>query len=68
VGFAATANVTTPLPVPAAPDTIKIHVALLAAVHAQPEATVTETEELPVPLDGTDTLLGVTEAEHAVEV
>jgi hypothetical protein len=68
VGFAATANVTAPLPVPAAPDTIKIHVALLAAVHVQPEATDTETEELPVPPDGTDTVFGVTEAEHAVEV
>jgi hypothetical protein len=47
--LAATANVTEPLPDPVAPPVSVIHEALLAAVHAQPAATVTAL--LPVPPD-----------------
>jgi hypothetical protein len=40
-------NVTVPLPVPLAPPVIVSHVALLAAVHAQPVPAVTLTEPPP---------------------
>ena len=45
--FAATSNVTEPLPDPLAPPVTVIHAALLVAVHGQPVATVTLL--LPVP-------------------
>jgi hypothetical protein len=45
--LAATLNVTGPDPEPEAPEVTVIHVALLAAVHRQPAATVTVL--LPVP-------------------
>jgi hypothetical protein len=50
--FAATENCVTPSPLPLAPEVMVIHVALLAAVHAQPVAVVTLTEPDP-PLAGT---------------
>jgi hypothetical protein len=46
-GFAATSNVTEPLPDPVAPPVSVIHAALLAAVHAQPVAAVTLLAPLP---------------------
>ena len=45
--FAATSNVTEPLPDPVAPAVTVIHAALLAAVHAQPVAAVTLLPPLP---------------------
>ncbi|HKB13058.1 MAG TPA: hypothetical protein VKD69_20480 [Vicinamibacterales bacterium] len=45
--FAATAIDTLPLPLPALPDAIVIHVAFEAAVHAQPDAAVTATVAVP---------------------
>ena len=47
--FAATLKPTVPLPDPVAPLVTVIHAALLAAVHAQPVATLTLL--LPVPAD-----------------
>ena len=47
--FAATVNVTVPLPDPLAPPVIVIQVALLAAVHAQPLPLVTVNELVPPP-------------------
>ena len=45
--FAATVNVTEPLPEPVAPPVTVIHAALLAAVHAQPVPAVTVLLPLP---------------------
>ena len=45
--LAAAVAVTVPLPEPLPPVPIVSHVALLEAVHAQPDATVTPTEPLP---------------------
>jgi hypothetical protein len=45
--LAAAVTVTVPLPEPVPPLPIVSHVALLVAVHAQPDATVTPTEPLP---------------------
>jgi hypothetical protein len=47
VVFAATPNVTEPLPVPLAPALMVIQAALLVAVHAQPVAAVTTTVPAP---------------------
>lgn len=47
-GLEAAENVTVPLPLPLAPEPIVSHVALLAAVHVQPAAAVTEMGE-PLP-------------------
>jgi hypothetical protein len=44
-----TETVTVPLPVPAAPDVIVIHDALLVAVHAHPDVVVMETVAVPPP-------------------
>jgi hypothetical protein len=46
--FAATVNVTAPLPVPLAPLVTEIQLVLLTAVHAQPDCVVTVTGP-PVP-------------------
>ncbi len=56
--FAGTLNVTLPLPL--APDTIEIQVALLVAVQLHPGAD-TVMDELVTPVMGTDTLVGFTE-------
>jgi hypothetical protein len=45
--FAATSNVTEPLPDPLAPPVTVIHAALLVAVHAQPVAAATVLLPLP---------------------
>jgi len=55
--FAATVNVTVPLPDPLAPPVIVIQVALLAAVHAQPLPLVT-VNELVLPPATTDNETG----------
>jgi hypothetical protein len=47
-GFAAIKKPTVPLPLPLAPDVTVIHAALLAAVQAQPAATVTPTVRVDV--------------------
>jgi hypothetical protein len=54
---------TEPLPLPLAPDVIVIHVALLAAVQAQPVPAVTATVRDPPPLP-METLVGLTEYVH----
>jgi hypothetical protein len=59
--FAATVNVTVPFAVPLDPDAIEIHATVLAAVHGQPFDAVTDTDIPAEPVDGTDTLDGVTE-------
>jgi hypothetical protein len=46
-GFAATAKVTVPLPLPEAPAEIVTKVALLVAVHAHPTPAVTGTDPVP---------------------
>ena len=61
--FAATLNVTVPFPDPLAPPVIVIHVALLAAVHAQPLPLVTVNEPVPPPAT-TDSDTGETEYVH----
>ena len=58
--FAGTLNLTLPLPVPLAPDTIEIQAALLVAVQLQPDAD-TVMDELVTPVMGTETLVGFTE-------
>src|SRR5207244_7607218 len=55
--FAATLNVTLPLPEPDAPVVTVIHVALLTAVHAQPVGAVTVVLPVPPPAT-TDWLVG----------
>ena len=45
--LAATVKPTVPFPLPVAPDEIVMNVALLVAVHAQPEPAVTGTEPVP---------------------
>ena len=60
-GFAATVNVTVPLAMPLDPDAIEIHATVLTAVHGQPVEPVTETDVPPEPVEGTDTLDGLTE-------
>src|SRR5205814_4556552 len=55
--FAATLNVTLPLPEPDAPVVTVIHVALLTAVHAQPVGAVTVVLPVP-PAAATDWLVG----------
>ena len=63
-GFAATSNVTEPLPDPVAPPVSVIHAALLAAVHAQPVAAVTLL--LPLPAAAvTDCVAGEIDGEQA---
>lgn len=59
--FAATVNVTVPFAVPLDPDAIEIHATVLAAVHGQPVEAVTDTDIPAEPVNGTDTLDGVTE-------
>ena len=59
--FAGTLNVTLPLPL--APDTIEIQVALLVAVHAQPLCVVTFVVELP-PGAGSASVVGETVNVH----
>jgi len=59
--FAATVNDTVLFPVPLDPDAIEIHATVLAAVHGQPSEAVTDTDRPVEPVDGTDTLDGVTE-------
>jgi hypothetical protein len=54
--LAAALKLTVPLPVPLAPAVTVSHVALLAAVHAQPVPAVTLTEPVPPPL-ATDALV-----------
>ena len=58
--FAGTLNLTLPLSLPLAPDTIEIQVALLVAVQLQPGAD-TVMDELVTPVMGTETLVGFTE-------
>ena len=53
VEFAATLNVTVPLPEPFAPPVMVIQLALLVAVHVHPVDVVTVNEPLP-PLEGID--------------
>jgi hypothetical protein len=52
-----------PFPDPLAPDEIDSHVALLAAVHAQPAATVTPTLPVAAPAP-TDPLAGESAGSH----
>ena len=59
--LAATVNITFPFAVPLDPDAIEIHATVLAAVHGQPVEAVTDTDIPAEPVDGTDTLDGVTE-------
>ena len=59
--LAATVNVAVPFAVPLDPDAIEIHATVLAAVHGQPSEAVTDTDMPVEPVDGTDTLDGVTE-------
>ena len=59
--FAATVNIAVPFAVPLDPDAIEIHATVLAAVHGQPVEAVTDTDIPAEPVDGTDTLDGVTE-------
>jgi hypothetical protein len=59
--FAATVNVTVPFAMPLDPDAIEIHTTLLTAVHGQPGEAVTETDVPAEPVEGTDTLDGLTE-------
>jgi len=47
LGLSAALNATEPGPLPLAPDVTVSHAASLDAVHAQPLATLTETEPLP---------------------
>jgi hypothetical protein len=54
-------NITFPFAVPLDPDAIEIHPTVLAAVHGQPVEAVTDTDIPAEPVDGTDTLDGVTE-------
>jgi hypothetical protein len=63
--LAATLNVTLPLPAPVAPAVIVIHVALLAAAHAQPVVVVTLTAWPVVAPDPTGTVSGFTANEQA---
>jgi len=59
--LAATVNDTIPFAVPLDPDAIEIHATVLTAVHGQPVEAVTDTDIPAEPVDGTDTLDGVTE-------
>jgi hypothetical protein len=59
--LAATVNIAVPFAVPLDPDAIEIHATVLAAVHGQPVEAVTDTDTPAEPVDGTDTLDGVTE-------
>jgi hypothetical protein len=59
--FAATVNDTVPLAVPLAPDAIEIHATVLTAVHGQPVEAVTDTDVPADPVEGTDSLDGLTE-------
>ena len=63
-GFAATSNVTEPLPDPVAPPVSVIHAALLAAVQAQPVAAVTLLLPLP-PAAVADCVVGEIDGVHA---
>ena len=63
--LAATVNVTVPLPLPLAPEVTEIQLSPVAAVHAQPSAVVTVTDEL-VPDAGTDAVVGLTVNEHVL--
>jgi hypothetical protein len=62
--LAGTLNVTLPSPLPLAPDATEIQLALLFAVHSQPGAD-TVIGELVMPVMGTETLVGFTEATQA---
>ena len=62
--FAATSKVAEPLPEPVAPPVRVIQAALLAAVHAQPVATVTALLPLP-PAAVNDCVVGEIDAVHA---
>jgi len=57
--FAATVNVTVPLPVPLAPLAIVIQLALLLAVHVQPDCVVTVTGPPVPPSVGNAWLVGL---------
>jgi hypothetical protein len=59
--FAATVNVTVPFAMPLDPDAIEIHATVGTAVHGQPVEAVTETDVPAEPVNGTDTLDGLTE-------
>jgi hypothetical protein len=64
--FAATLNVTVPLPVPLLPAVIEIHGALLVAVQLQADVALTETELLFVPDAGKYASFGATTTVHGV--
>jgi len=59
--FAATVNDTVLFAVPLDPDAIEIHATVLTAVHGQPVEAVTDTDVPAEPVEGTDTLDGLTE-------
>ena len=60
VVFAATLNVTVPLPVPLVRPVSEIHGVSVPADHSHDDAAVTAIELLPVPAARNDTSLGVT--------
>jgi hypothetical protein len=66
--FAVMLNPTDPLPLPLAPDVMLIHEALLVAVHVQPLVVETVTGPPAPAVAATDSLAGVIEYAHEVDV
>ena len=66
-GFCAALNVTGPLPLPLAPETMAIQESLLVATHAHPAPAATVKLGPVPPAPGTDTLAGDTLYEQGAD-